>query len=499
MNAPSLHPARAAAKGDSPGQRWLRRGALAGLLLILLWAPLPLASNRPWALSLLAMALWAAVGVALAGHFGALRAGNWPRPVVAAAPVLALAFACAGWVGLQLLGHEAGIAWLTLASPFDTQLYALRALSYAGAMLLCTLTIRRRVHVQWILGALMLGGLVQALLATALFAHAQPYTFLFSEFDPRSRATGTFVNSDHLAGYLELALGCGVGLMLSLMRPGASSENWQGRLAAAAEFLMSPKMLVRLALVAMVIALVLTRSRMGNGAFLISILAASLVVAWRSPRWRRSALWLVASMLVIDLIIIGQWVGLDQVVNRMKGTAEASSTTLATFGLAGPAPPPSEESLVERLTVPLTSLPLVAQRPIAGWGGGSYVHVYPQVKPEAVFGGHWTHAHNDYVQVAVDLGWAGLALWVSIGLLSVSRLRTQLTDNADAVSRGAAVACLMALSALGLHSVVDFNLHIPATAMGLGVLLAALWALPGLPLERRRKTRSTSNQERFDQ
>lgn len=499
MNAPSLHPARAAANGDSPGQRWLRRGAFAGLLLTLLWAPLPLGSNRPWALSLLAMALWAAVGVALAGHFGALRAGNWPRPVVAAAPLLALAFACAGWVGLQLLGFEAGIEWLTPASPFDARLYALRALSYAAAMLLCTLTVRRRVHAQWILGALMVGGLVQAMLATALFAHARPYTFLFSEFDPRSRATGTFVNSDHLAGYLELALGCGVGLMLSLMRPGTHSDSWQGRLAAGAEFLMSPKMLVRLALVAMVIALVLTRSRMGNGAFLISILAAGLVVAWRSPRWRRSALWLVASMLVIDLIIIGQWVGLDQVVSRMKGTAEASSKTLATFGLAGPAAPPSEESLVKRLIVPLTSLPLVAQRPIAGWGGGSYVFVYPQVKPETVFGGHWTHAHNDYVQVAVDLGWAGLALWVSIGLLSLRRLWKHLADSADAVSRGVAVASLMALAALALHSVVDFNLHIPATAMGLSVLLSALCALPGLPQQTRRTSRGIDLQGKRDQ
>jgi hypothetical protein len=192
-------------------------------------------------------------------------------------------------------------------------------------------------------------------------------------------------------------------------------------------------------------------------------------------------------MLVVDLVIIGQWVGLDTVVNRMKGTAEASSTSIATFGLSGGAPPPSEESLLERMTVPLTSLPLVHSKPIAGWGGGGYSAAYPSVKPDTVFGGFWDHAHNDYVQVAVDTGLAGLALWVSIGALSLWRIWPLLGDGRERVDRGVAVAALMALTCLGLHSWVDFNLHIPANAMSLSVLLALLWVLPALPSQRRRR------------
>ena len=107
-------------------------------------------------------------------------------------------------------------------------------------------------------------------------------------------------------------------------------------------------------------------------------------------------------MVVVDLFVIGQWVGLDQVVQRMKGTAEASSAAVAGFGLSGVAPPPAEQSLQQRFEVPLSALPLVWERPLAGWGGGGFAGAFPAIKPDDVFHGWWDHAHNDYVQVAVD-------------------------------------------------------------------------------------------------
>jgi O-antigen ligase len=218
-------------------------------------------------------------------------------------------------------------------------------------------------------------------------------------------------------------------------------------------------------------------------------------------QWRRPALWLVGSMLVIDVIMIGQWVGLDTVVKRMKGTAEASSTALATFGLTGSAPKPSEESLQQRLVVPMSALPLVEERPWAGWGGGGFALAYPKVKPDTVFAGYWDHAHNDYVQVAVDLGLVGLTMWVGIGVYSMRKLWPLLLDSADRVDRGVAIAALMALFCLGLHSVVDFNLHIPATALTLSMLLALVWAMPALPKTRRRRssTQNTANLNREDE
>ena len=399
-----------------------------------------------------------------------------------------MALACSLWASLPLVldGASAPLGFTLDVSA--TQAYVLRSLTYAGAMLAVALALSSRQQVLVVLGALLLGGLLQALISVGLYANGQPFVFWFDTIDPKSRPSGTYINPDHLAGYLEITLSAGVGLMLALMAPGVRSRNWAERMVAFSSFVMSPKMLVRLALVLLVIALVLTRSRAGNGAFFISIVLVGAVVAWRSAQWRRPALWLVASMLVVDLVIIGQWVGLDTVVKRMQGTAEASSSTVAGFGLAGTSPPPTEESLEDRLTVPRSALPLVEQRPWAGWGGGTFKFAYPQVKPDTVFAGYWDHAHNDYVQVAVDLGVVGLLFWVSIGVFSLWRIGPLLGDSVDRVDRGVAVAALMALSCLGLHSVVDFNLHITANAMSLSVLLAVLWTLPGLPSWKRRRS-----------
>jgi O-antigen ligase len=321
------------------------------------------------------------------------------------------------------------------------------------------------------------------LLAVGLHAGAARYQYLFESFEQGQRATGTFVNPDHLAGYLELCLSAGLGLMLGMLGAGARPQRWRERLVAWAGFMMSAKMLLRLGLVAMVIALVLTRSRMGNGAFFISMLLVGALVAAVSLHLRRPALWLVASMVLIDLVVIGQWVGLDRVAARMTGTAEASSASVAAIGLEGPIPPPREGSLAERLEVPMASLPLIAQRPLTGWGGGAYALAFAPIKPDTAYAGFWDHAHNDYVQVAVETGLIGFALWLGIGLLSAWRAWPLLKDGQPGLNRGIGVAALMALSCLGLHSLVDFNLYIPANALTFAVLLGLVWAAPQMAPE----------------
>jgi O-antigen ligase len=465
--------------------------AWVGLMLALVWAPLPLGSNRPWAVGLLVMlvlGLWAmlharVVHAGLAARLAARLRDAWP-------PLALLAALC--MLPLAQLWVDGATA-----DAARTREYLLRTLLYSAAFVLtlCLATTSRRVL--GLLGAVVAAGVLQAGLAVVLYSTGASYDFLFMPFEQGQRAMGTFPNPDHLAGYMELALAAGLGLMLSQFggEQQPPRRQWQPRMRAALVFLMSGKMLLRMMLVLLVIALVMTHSRMGNGAFLLSLLLVGSVVATVSRRLRRPAIWLVVSMLVIDVVIIGQWVGLDRVVQRLQGTGVSGLESSASFGFdVQAAGPPREESITERLAAPRMALALVAQRPWFGHGGGSFYTVFPPYKTQP-WPWLWDHAHNDYVEVAADTGLIGLALWVGLGVVTAVRALKLLFDHQPRLNRGVGAAALLALSSIGLHSMVDFNLQIPANALTLTVLLALAWSVPmHSPSSRRASTLQTESQ-----
>lgn len=465
------HPARTA-----PRPPWWERAAFGGLIACAIWAPIPLGSNRPWALALLAMALWALLFCLLAGHVLGGHSRFWGRLTRSAWPWLLLGL-FAALVAAQWLAPAGGRLFGTL-DGYLTRYYQLATLVHLAAFGLVILTVSTARRASLLLGAVMAGGVLQSVLAVALFSAAENYQFLFHDFDQGGRAMGTFPNPDHLAGYLELCLSAGLGLMLSQFARGEPQrKDWRQRTLDVLAFVMSPKMLLRLMLVVMVLALVMTHSRMGNGAFFLALLLLAAVVAIASQGLRRPALWLVASMVVIDVAVIGQWVGLERLVDRMQATAQQSIEMAAAQAGSVVAASHKVDSIQDRLQVPRLSLPLIQSRPWWGHGGATYVLAFPAIKPPG-HGLHWDHAHNDYVEIAVDTGLVGLGLLLAFALATAWRAAGMLGDAQPRLKRGVGAAALMALCCMGLHSMVDFNLQIPANAMTLVLLMGLVWAMP---------------------
>ena len=479
------------AEGISTLPQCLNAWAFRGLLALLVWAPWPLGSNRPWALSILAAGCWGLLMLALVARLLGPVDDSWRRlHSQAYVPLLSLAAFCL-WVALQLvpgLGPLVADGRDTLTiGPFNTRSYLLASLLYLGSWLLVLLTVRSRERARGLLGALVAAGVLQAFGAVLLHSANTSYQLFLTTFDPTGRATGTFPSPDNLAGYMELCLAAGLGWLLSQMGQGAKSgAGWRARTVSVLSFMMSGKMLLRLLLVVMVIALVMSHSRMGNGAFFIGLALTGATVAVASRELRKSALWLVASMVLVDIVVVGQWVGIDRVVQRMQDTAVTADPHTDSFGLGTP-PQPREETIAERLTIPLMSLRLVADSPWFGHGGGTYYTAFPRFKEPSLasIGLFWDHAHNDYVQVAADTGWVGLAFWMLVGVATAWRAVQLLADGQSRVNRGFGVAAVMALFCMGLHNLVDFNLHIPSNALTFTVLLAAVWTTTESPARQR--------------
>jgi O-antigen ligase len=445
------------------------RALFVAFLALLVWAPMPLGSNRAWAVAVLAMGLG---GVLLLSWAVMTARGRSPlqRCLRAWVPLTALV-ALAGMVAIQAWVGLAGAQGQGIGSvdPFQTQYFLLCTLAYLAAFMLVLLHVRTEQRAKYFVFTLVGAVLAQALLAIVLLSTKASYTVFFEATQHGDRARGVYVNHNHLAFYLYLGLSLGVGWILGHLKvAGRQQTRAKERLVALLKFMLSGRMVLRLLLVVMVIALVLTRSRMGNGAFLAGLLAVAVMVWWRLPALRRVVAVMVFSLLVVDVIIVGQWVGLERVVQRLEATALTQDDQR------------DEETVEARLQPALHTVPMVAQKPWFGYGGGSYYTAFPPFKSGDMLLHllYFDHAHNDYAEIAADVGLVGSLLLAAVALSTAVRVWGLATLRNTSVTRAAAYGVWMALCCVAIHSWVDFNLQIPANALTFTAILALAWAAP---------------------
>jgi O-antigen ligase len=226
----------------------------------------------------------------------------------------------------------------------------------------------------------------------------------------------------------------------------------------------------------MVIALVLTHSRMGNTAFFSSMLVAGVfcLIALRAQsssvrdmflrKETRATVILLSSLILIDIFIVGAWFGVEKVVERIEQTSVVND--------------------IGRIEVVQNTLKLWKDYSIVGSGGGSFHTVYPRYRPESI-DAYYDHTHQDYLEIAADTGLIGLTLLALIVILSIGVALVALFKRHDSLMRGMAFSSLMGTIALLIHGTVDFNLQIPANAATFMVVLALAWI--ALNMDRHRK------------
>lgn len=428
----------------------LERLIVAGVLGLLVWLPVPLGSNRPWSAALFGLAvgvlllLW---GVVL------LRDPNrryW-HSMQLAWPMIGLLAFTQLWVGLQW-------AFGLTTDVGETMAYWVLGMAYLGLFLLVLGLFKTRRRLSILLGVLVVNGVVHAFYGAMLVLTEVEWLRIGP--DSGGVVSGTFVNRNHMAGYLEMTLACAIGLLLALR------ENRAFRWHHLAGLLIGPKAWMRLALVIMVIALVMTHSRMGNAAFFTSLLVVGGVFTLLTPTNRlRNALILV-SVLAVDLLVISQWFGLEELQSRLVATQIEDQVIDGEV---------VRRENVSRDDVVVYALPQLRERPVAGFGAGSFETSFQRF-PGRDITGLFDHAHNDYLQFAIEYGLVGvlpLAGFVIFGLWHGVRA---LMDTQSVYRSGVGTGALMGLVALLIHSFTDFNLQIPANA-ALFVVLAAVAVL----------------------
>jgi tetratricopeptide (TPR) repeat protein len=367
---------------------------------------------------------------------------------------------------LRPLGRWPAARPLTLAVG-ETALLLVVAVGVAAAAAAAAFLGEKRDRVDTLLKAITATGLVAVLfgMGAALFG-----------FGPLLGPTATFVNPNHLAGFLQLAAWPAFGF--ALRARGRERMGWLAVFALTA------------------VGIFLSLSRGGITAFFVSAGLSSVLAVLhghtpltvsmfgrerreRSPSltpspgmeagllgmrgleggWKSLARSLALPVGVAAALAIAAWLALDPILSELKTLSGAGEEV--------------------KLALWPDGLRLIRQFPVTGIGRGAFATVYPALKTEPLQT-TFTHLENTWLQLPVDLGLLpGLALLVLFGWawLAAARQRDLSRPMIGALAGAAGVAA---------HNLVDFSFELSGVAIPFAIVLGlASRAMPRVRISRR--------------
>lgn len=418
---------------------------LYGVLGLLLFGPLAFGAVEVWSISILeagasvVFVLWATRQVATA------------KLEIVGNPLFLPISVFAGLIVWQLAtGHTAYRA--------DTFSAALLYCAYGALCFLVVQCLRKASQVSAL--AWMLSGYGLTVAIFALMQSIAPNGKLYWLRTAQSDGWiyGPYVNHNHYAGLMEMLTP--IPLVVSLSGGVPASRRLLAALVAAV----------------MASTIFLSGSRGGMVAFAVQLALLTTFLIKRRKNWKGAIAF--GAFLVISLGLLA-WLGGGELADRMASIHSSNQAEL---------------SGATRLSMDRDALRMFARKPVLGWGLGVFGEIHPQ------FSSFSTNfpvgmAHNDYLQVLAETGALGFAtvLWFLITLFRAARkkLKHSPPDTNSVVT----LAAVLGISGILVHSLVDFNLQIPANAALFYVLCVVAAMEPRFDQHRRTHRRHHSIEE----
>jgi O-antigen ligase len=335
----------------------------------------------------------------------------------------------------------------TLSLEPERTASALRTGAALALLLVVGTTVAQVCGVRRLALALLVSGAAQALYGILVLASGHPMIWSVPKRYYLESATGTFVNRNHFAGFLELALPCGLALVLASARDRRPAEGPRERWLEHFRPEGVRSLLLGLLLLLGLAGLLLSLSRAGTALGLAALAVTAAVAGRGGLRARVVVLLLVVAVAAVPLLQIGA----DRLLERYASTAED-------FAEAG-----------GRAVVWRDTARLLGDFPLTGAGFGTFAAVYPLYRsPEVRL--FFDHAHNDALQALAEGGAIGGALLALVLWPVGRRMVAAFGGGAPTLSVGIAAS----LTAFLLHGLVDFNFHIPSNAAAAAILAGAL-------------------------
>lgn len=347
----------------------------------------------------------------------------------------------AGMRPLSLVPRATEAAWLALLPPLAVFLVTVSLDESA---------LRRIVYLFLAMAT------VQAILGLVQFGGGSSTTFRTSLSDIGA-AVGTYVNRNHLAGMLAMALPIGLGLLAS--RVGRSREGMRyqsrGLMKRLASAISQPSrfnqgMIFGAVCLALLLGIVFSRSRSGITLAMLGIFLSALFYGLKLGGSRSTKL---AVLLTVGGVALALQIGLAPVLERfsVEGALEDARWAIYATSLAG----------------------VAAFFPF-GSGLGSFPEIYRRFQPDEIRE-FVNHAHNDYLEYLFEGGLVAavvIVLFLVLYLRAWPRLvRRPRWGTLSFMQAGAGLGLLL----MALHGLTEYNWHIPANAIYFALMAAVFF------------------------
>ena len=331
--------------------------------------------------------------------------------------------------GLSALGHAP--RWFSVSEmPSQSVLTLFAAIPATAAFVMVErLAISRRY-----VAASIVGGMIAAIFVGAVQVAGGPNSGAYFYEIHSFGAIGFFANSNHMGTLLLVGIPMAAALT-------ASVKSTQG-VPPIASYGMGVTVLL-----VVFIGIVLNGSRAAIGLSL-PVLIASAALFPAAVRWRGFAGILSATALCIGLAAIFAIPMRSNDVSLSQGT-------------------PTNRQVIWEKAVEAT-----ADNFPTGTGLGTFDHVYNKYEDSAdVTTSYVNHAHNDYLEITLELGAFGIAL-IALFMCwwAIAAWRIWNSHDGTAVGRAATIATAAILA----HSVVDFPLRTAAISAIFGACVALM-------------------------
>lgn len=368
---------------------------------VLVITPIPYGTVEPW---------WKAAFICVV--LGIFILGIWEtsifkNPSLVLLPLLALS-------GLAFFQSLTKLS----ADPFQTRFFALQLLALTAFLSLlyryATTEKRVRVLVYTVVGVAIVSAIYGILRQTT-----QHETGFLLPLLKQNQGFAQFVNKNHFAYLMEMALGLAIGLIVA----GGTKQK-----------------LIQFALLLPIwVGLVLSNSRGGILAMLAQVTIAALFLL------RATTLKLALAVVLVAGVLFGTiWVGGERLVTNFSAAGSELTTT--------------DRDGASRSEIWRATLKMFGAHPILGVGLGAYwIGITAYHDASGVLTPQ--EAHNDYLELLSSGGIVGLALGVWFAVIVIRLARRNLNTDTGFI-RAVRIGSVLGIAGVAAHSLLDFGLHL---------------------------------------